>query len=259
MSETGSELAQQLSGSTSRRTSAFDIVQSMRGELAKALPSTLSVDTFLRLSLTELRQKPELTRCSAQSLLGALMTAARLGLEPGGPLGQFYLTPRHSRKDDGWVVVPIIGYQGMRDLAYRSGFVASLTSIVVREGDHFAQGANERRGKWFDWEPLDADSSRDITGVIALAEMTTGGRVFRHLDMAQVLARRDRGAAGDSGPWRTDREAMVAKTGIRALAPDLPKSATFAHALSVDEQVQTYRPGDAEGSGDSEALAVEAS
>lgn len=226
------------------RRTATDLVESMRGELAKALPKHLTIDSFLRLALTELRMNPQLGDCSQESLLGALMTAARLGLEPGGPLGQFYLTPRRL-KDQGKVVVPIVGYQGLRDLAYRSGVVRSVDSIIVREGDLYEEGANESRGHWFDWKPAAVGGSeRPVVGVIGVAELAEGGRVFRQLDMREVLGRKDRGAAGDRGPWSSDFEAMVRKTGIRALAPLLPKSTAFAIATRVDEQVQVYNPGD---------------
>lgn len=219
------------------------LVQSMQHEFAKALPSVMPVDTFMRLALNELRAKPDLLGCTPESMLGALMTSARLGLEPGGPLGQFYLTPR---KIEGRLsVVPIIGYKGLRDLALRSGKVSSIQSFLVREGDSFAYGSDEQRGFWHEWRPdPDGDEDRPWTGVLTIAQLTGGGKpVWRHLTRRQVLARKARGAAGDKGPWKSDEEAMVRKTGIRALVPDLPSSSVLAEANRVDEQVQVWRVG----------------
>lgn len=223
--------------------SVHALVQSMQGEFAKALPSVMPVDTFMRLALNELRAKPDLLQCSPESMLGALMTSARLGLEPGGPLGQFYLTPR--RIDGRWSVVPIIGYKGLRDLALRSGKVSSIQSFLIREGDSFAYGSDEVRGFWHEWRPdPDGDDERDWTGVLTIAQLTGGGKpVWRHLTHRQVMARKARGAAGSKGPWGTDEEAMVRKTGIRALVPDLPSSSVLAEANRVDEQVQVWRVG----------------
>lgn len=224
------------------RKTAAELVESMRGEIAKTLPRELSPDSFLRLALTELRLNPVLAQCSAESLLGALMTAARLGLEPGGPLGQFYLTPRRLR-DEGMAVVPIVGFQGLRDLAFRSGLVTDIDAILVRDGDSYREGADEARGHWFDWTPLEGGSSdRVVTGALGLASLVNGGRVFRYLDLDEINARKARGSAGDKGPWRTDYQAMVRKTAVRALAPLLPKSAGMAAAVRVDEQVQHYDP-----------------
>lgn len=224
-------------------TTVHALVKSMQGEFAKALPSVMPVDTFMRLALNELRAKPDLLGCTPESMLGALMTAARLGLEPGGPLGQFYLTPR--KIDGRQSVVPIIGYKGLRDLALRSGKVSSIQSFLVREGDSFAYGSDEQRGFWHEWRPLpDGDDDRPWTGVLTIAQLTGGGKpVWRHLTHRQVMARKARGAAGSKGPWGTDEEAMVRKTGIRALIPDLPSSSVLAEANRADEQVQVWRVG----------------
>lgn len=222
--------------------SVYALVQSMGGEFAKALPAHVPLETFLRLALNELRAKPDLLACSPESMLGALMTAARLGLEPGGPLGQFYLTPR--RLDGVWSIVPIIGYKGLRDLALRSGKVSSVQSFLIREGDSFAYGSDEVRGFWHEWRPQPDNEDADWTGVLTIAQLRDGGKpVWRHLTRKQVLARRDRGSAGSKGPWHTDTEAMVRKTGIRALIPDLPSSSVLAEANRVDETVQVWRIG----------------
>lgn len=222
--------------------SVYALVQSMGGEFAKALPAHVPLDTFLRLALNELRAKPDLLACSPESMLGALMTSARLGLEPGGPLGQFYLTAR--RIDGVWSIVPIIGYKGLRDLALRSGRVSSIQSFLIREGDSFSYGSDEVRGFWHEWRPQPDNEDAEWTGVLTIAQLRDGGKpVWRHLTRRQVLSRKARGSAGDKGPWKSDEEAMVRKTGIRALIPDLPSSSVLAEANRVDEQVQVWRVG----------------
>lgn len=236
-----------------RPVTVAGLVESMRGELARALPAHLTVDRFMRLALTELRQNPRLAECSAPSLLGALMTAAQLGLEPGGPLGQFYLTPR--RLKGAWAVVPIVGYQGLRDLAYRSGHVDSIQAEVIRQGDVFRRGADAERGFWFEWHPdEDGGEDRPLVGVLAIARIKGAGVVWRYLDKPTIDERRDRGSAGESGPWSSDYEAMARKTSLRELSKLLPKSTAVAVATTVDEQVQEWQPG-AQARG---ALAIDA-
>jgi len=242
------ELAQRVADAQDpRRATLTDLVERMRPEFAKVLPAHLPTDAFLRLTLTELRTNRLLLQCSPESLLGSLMTAARLGLEPGGPLGQMYLIPRRL-KDKGWTVVPMIGYAGLRDLAYRSGVVQDVSVQVIRSGDRYEEGANESRGLWFEWSPIrspfetDDEVERPIVGVFGVARLTTGGTIFRRLTLREVLERKDRGSAGDSGPWSTDFEAMVRKTGLRALASLLPKSAGLMLVEQVDEQPVEVRP-----------------
>ena len=224
------------------RATAFDLVKSMETEFAKALPKHVPVEQFMRTALTELRQTPDLQQCSAESLLGAFLTAARLGLEVGGPMGQFYLTPRKVKGVPS--VVPIVGYRGLMELARRSGRVGAIKAWVVYEGDVFREGANSERGPYFDFEPMPGDpEGRNITGVLAVARLAGGDVQHLHMTLNQVMERKARGAAGDSGPWRTDRDAMIRKTALRALAGELPQSSALDLARRVDEQVQTYTPG----------------
>ncbi|UXE05184.1 RecT-like DNA pairing protein [Arthrobacter phage Jamun] len=231
------------------RASAFDLMKSMEGEFAKALPAHVPVEQFMRTGLTELRQNPDLQRCTADSLLGAFLVAARLGVEVGGPLGQFYLTPRllkvkgGAQNEKAWQVVPIVGYKGLLELAQRSGRVGAVGAELVRKGDVFRMGYDSRLGgKLTQWEPADYLETREVVGVLAWAEVGNG-KQERFLPIEKVLERKGRGSAGDHGPWKTDFEAMVRKTGFRALTGDLPQSAALALARVADEEVQQYVPG----------------
>jgi recombination protein RecT len=230
------------------RATVFDLVSSMEAEFAKALPKQMPLETFMRVAVTELRQNPDLQACSSDSLLGALMTAARLGLEVGGPMGHFYLTPRNVKNkatgQPGKQVVPIIGYRGLVKLARNTGQVGAVKAWVVYEGDHFEEGANSERGPYFDFRKAPGGpAGRKEVGVIAVAKLAGGDVQHTYLTLDEVLDRKARGAAGDRGPWATDREAMIRKTGIRALASELPQSTALALARQIDEQVQSYIPG----------------
>ena len=248
MSTTSQEISQRRAASGGKPSSVFGALEQMKPQFARALPASVSVEQFMRLALNEVRSNPQLGTCTQESLMGALMVAARLNLEVGGPLGQFYLTVRHTGRGRERVatVVPIIGYQGLRDLAYRSGQVDSIQSVLIREGDTFRHGANEQRGRWFEYEPSEDDDAEDApwTGVLALARIKGGGVVWRRLTHKQVMARKAAGSAGDRGPWSQFEEAMAMKTGLRALSPDLPKSSALALAFRVDESPQEYRDGD---------------
>ena len=243
MSNTSQAIAARRNQQQGEGLTVRERVERMSGEFSKVLPASISAETFVRLALTELRKKPELQQCSEASLMGALMTSAALGLEPGGPLGQFHLTPKRLKGD--WQVVPIIGYKGLRDIALRSGTVDSIQSFVVREGDAFGFGANEQRGAWFEWQPLDIDSERPLMGVLTIARLHgTAAPVWRYLSKQQIDKRMNAGAAKGSGFWEKWPEEMARKTGVRAISSDLPTSSVLALATSVDETVQVWRSGD---------------
>ena len=87
----------------------FDVIQSGAKQFATALPKHINSDRFVRIAITTIRQNPKLAQCNQESLLGALMVSAQLGLEPG-VLGQCYLIP-YGRECQFQ-----IGYKGMIEL-----------------------------------------------------------------------------------------------------------------------------------------------
>ena len=108
-------------------------VKAMESGIKAALPSVLTPERFMRIVTTALSTTPELNKCTPQSFLGAMMTAAQLGLEPNTPLGQAYLIPyRNKGKLEAQFQ---LGYKGLIDLAYRSGEVELVQSQCVYEND----------------------------------------------------------------------------------------------------------------------------
>ena len=68
-------------------------IKSMEGEIKKALPSVITPERFTRMVLSAISVNPKLASCTPSSFLGAMMSAAQLGLEPNTPLGQAYILP----------------------------------------------------------------------------------------------------------------------------------------------------------------------
>jgi recombination protein RecT len=235
-----SELAQQMTGAApaqqQRGTTVADLIERQKGEIARALPNAMSPERFARLVLTEVRKTPRLAECTPASLLGAVMTAAQLGLEPGH-LQHAYLVPR--RNHDVWEVQFQLGYRGMVDLALRSGRTLRVDARVVREHDEFEYQYGTTA--FLRHRPVMADRGAPVW-VYAVAELRDGGTPFVVLDIAEVERRRARGGKdgkNDSPAWRNDWDAMAAKTALRALAPWLPQTPEFAAAQRLDDQVRT--------------------
>jgi len=205
----------------------------MRDQLAQALPRAMDPDRFLRVVLTELRRNPELTRCTLQSFLGALMTAAQLGLEPG-PLGHSYLLPFRNRSEGTTECQLILGYKGLIDLARRSGNVVNIVAREVCEADEFAfeYGLEEKLVHKPSWE----DDRGKPVAYYGVAHYKDGGHLIMVLSKADVDKFRKRSKASQSGPWVTDYDAMAKKTVIRRMATFMPLSVQAAIAVVEDEQ-----------------------
>jgi recombination protein RecT len=210
-------------------------------EIARALPRHVNPDRMSRIALTALRSTPKLAQCTPESFLGCIVQAAQLGLEVNTPLGHAYLIPFEDRRNNRVICQLIVGYQGMIDLARRSGLVKALYAYPVYEGDKFtwSLGLNPN----ITHEPsTDAGRERkQITHVYAVAKLEGGEPVFTVLTRSEVEKYRDRSRASKSGPWVTDYEAMALKTSIRRLFRWLPKSAEMATAAAFDEALETGR------------------
>lgn len=209
-----------------------DLVQAQQPAIEAQLAGAINSGAFVRAALSVIAQSPGLEQADPRTVLGGIMLAAQLKLEIGPALGHFYLTPR--KQGGKQICLPIIGYQGYIELAYRSGRIEKIETFLIREGDKFDHGANSERGRFFDWSPADYDEKRDWTGVVATAKLRGAGTVWAYLPKEKVLARRP--SYWENGPWKSNEEEMVRKTGVRALAPYLPKSTDLGRAIEADEQ-----------------------
>ena len=208
-----------------------ELVNRHKPEFALALADNIDVDKFARIALTAIRNNDKLQEANVSSLMGALMGAAQLGLEPHGPLEHCYLVPYKGE------VQLIIGYRGMETLAYRSGIVSSIVARVVREGDHFEFGFGTE--EYVSHRPA-AGVGGNVTHAYAIAKLVTGGTVPLVMFREDIERARGSSASGKgnkpSGPWATDYDQMARKTAIRALFKDLPASAETQLARGFDER-----------------------
>src|SRR5436190_12140398 len=95
---------------------AWTLLQEMKPAIAAVLPKHLTPERMAMIAFTAMRRTPKLMLCTKESIIGAIMTAAMLGLEPSGPLGHGALIPYGTECQ----FQPM--YQGLLDLARRSGF-----------------------------------------------------------------------------------------------------------------------------------------
>lgn len=214
------------------------LLERMGPEMAKALPRHVTPDRMARVTLTALRTTKDLAKCTPQSFLACVMTLAQLGLEPSNGLGFAYLIPRKNRKAGTTECTVIVGYQGMMELARRSGQIRSITAQAVYEGDdcEVTYGLTPTLRHVPNWT---ASRTREsIVGAYAVARVKdSDDPIFVYLTRREIEGYRARGAsgAGASTPWDTDYEAMAIKTAVRRLFRWLPKSVEMAVAAHVDD------------------------
>lgn len=210
-------------------------IKQMEGEIKKALPSVLTPERFTRITLSALSSNPKLQECTPQSFLGAMMTAAQLGVEPNTPLGQAYLIPF---KNHGVMETQFqLGYKGMIDLAYRSGEISTIQAHVVYANDRFSYsfGLNPT----LEHIPATADRG-EPTHVYAVFRTKDGGFGYDVMSMDDVRqhARKYSKSYGN-GPWQTNFEEMAKKTVLKRVLKYAPLKSDFVRQLSTDESIKT--------------------
>lgn len=211
-----------------------DYLKQMAPAMAQALPKHMDVDRLMRLTMTTIRTTPELKTADMGSLLGGVMQAAQLGLEPG-LLGQCYLLPFKNNKKGITEVQFIIGYKGMIDLARRSGHIQSIYAHAVYEKDDFEYelGLNPT----LKHTPTMESEKGQFIGAYAVAHFKDGGYQMEFMPKAEIETRRTSSPGGRSkySPWNNYYEEMAKKTVIRHMWKYLPISVEVQQQVAHDE------------------------
>ena len=211
-----------------------DYLKQMAPAMAQALPKHMDVDRVMRLAMTTIRTTPALRDADVSSLLGAVMQAAQLGLEPG-LMGHCYLLPFKNNKKGITEVQFIIGYKGMIDLARRSGHIESIYSHAVYEKDYFEFELGLEQ-KLVHKPSMEGDRGQFI-GAYAVARFKDGGYQFEFMPKSEIEKRKGRSKAANSNysPWATDYEEMAKKTVVRHMWKYLPISVELQQQVAYDE------------------------
>ncbi len=212
-------------------------IKSMEGEIKKALPSVITPERFTRMTLSAISTNPKLAACTPASFLGAMMSAAQLGLEPNTPLGQAYLIPYKNRGVD--EVQFQLGYKGLIDLAYRSGEVELVQAHIVYENDTFEceYGLEPKLVH----KPADSDRGEPIK-VYAMFKTKSGGYGFEVMSMDDVRRHAEKySQAYKSGfsPWKSNFEEMAKKTVLKRVLKYAPLKSDFVKAVVQDETIKS--------------------
>ncbi|TWM79019.1 hypothetical protein CHCC14808_2348 [Bacillus licheniformis] len=219
----------------------LDVMMERKAAFEMALPKHLDADRLIRLAVTEFRKNPMLKECTPESLLGAVMQAAQVGLEPDA-LGSAYLVPYYNKNKDVKEVQLQIGYKGLIELVRRSGQVTSIVANEVYENDEFdfEYGINE---KLYHKPTMDADRGK-LKCFYAYARFKDGGHAFTVMSVEQINQIRDKFSKSQKngkhfGPWADHYESMAKKTVIKQLVKYMPISVEIQNQITRDETVHS--------------------
>ena len=203
-----------------------DYVNLYKNEIGRALPSVMTAERFSRIVTTALTTTPKLQQCSPASFIGAMLTAAGLGLEPNTPLGQAYLIPYKNQCQFQ------IGYKGLIELANRSGEIKNIEAHIVYENDEFdfEYGLDSRLRH----KPTQGEKGK-MQWVYAVYRLINGGYGFEVMSIDDVITHGKKYSKSYSnGPWQTDFEAMAKKTVLKKVLKYAPMKTDF---MTGDEHI----------------------
>lgn len=215
-------------------------VKKMEGEIKKALPSVITPERFTRITLSALSTNLKLQDTTPQSFLGAMMTAAQLGLEPNTPLGQAYLIPFYNGKEKRLECQFQLGYKGLIDLAYRSGQISVIQAHTVYENDEFEYELGlDPKLKHVPYKGVDKGDPICFYAVFKTKDGGYGFEVMSTEDVQEHAKKYSQSYNSSYSPWTTNFEEMAKKTVLKKALKYAPLKSDFVKQLTSDETVKT--------------------
>lgn len=225
-----------------KKNSLRDFLVRNKQSITEAIPSFMSTERLIGQLFTTINTNPALLDATPRSLIGALLYAGSLGLEPG-PLGLLYLIPFKNKNKQTVEVTVIPGYKGLVQLARRSGQVARINTGVVWEGDEFEfeVGPNAYLRHKPNPEREDFGAFKEVQWVYAYYSL-------KGIDGIELCVmsrnniewhRKKYSKAAQSGPWVDVWDQMSMKTALRKLLKLAPMATDTQSVIVMDELAET--------------------
>lgn len=210
----------------------------MKDQIQAALPAKIREmippDRMARIAITTLRTSEDLWKCTDISIIAGVILAAQHGLEID-MRGHAWLIPRKTKQGI-WEANFQIGYQGLLELARRSGQIYRIEARVVYEDDVFSYCYGTEPA--IEHVPSRAADPGPLTATYAtalLAHQVSQFEVVEARDV-EIIRSRARGSDGKNSPWNQWTEAMWKKTAAIQLCKWLPTSTEMQTLIALDEQ-----------------------
>ena len=217
------------------------IIRQMQSQFAKVLPKIITPERFCRVVLSAINKNPALVKAISDpdcqtSVIAAFMRCAEIGLEPDGRRAT--ITCYQNKKTGSYDVTMIPMYQGLSELAMRSGQISSIHADKVCENDDFTWDTGTIRHKINFREPRG-----NAYAYYCIIRFKDGSVKTETMSLDEVNAIRERSSGyqaavryGKTNPWITDPDEMGKKTVFRRCAKWLPLSPEQQKAFDYDNE-----------------------
>lgn len=176
-----------------------------------------------------------------RSVAVAGMNAAVTGVILGKGYNHAFLIPFYNTKRSVHECQLVWGYKGLVDLAYETGFLASIHADVVLEGEPTSRWVDEK-GPHFRHELPTMTVARDlgwskVRAAYCVWEATTGGGSVAVVEQAELSKLYRRGNV-----WHTHPLAMCRKTAVLRASKSWKLTGRLGMAVSLEDHAEAGKP-----------------
>lgn len=208
-------------------------------QIERALPKSMKpdADRLTRIAITAVRNNDKLALCSPLSIMGALMTCAQLGLDPGFG-GKAFLAPDWNSELGRHECTFLLGYHGAIELFYRHPNARRLAARPVKDNDFLDYKYGTEGRDYLEHKPAATDRGSAYAWY-AVAAYRDGGGGFEVLYREDVEYRRSFSPDPHGYMWTRFYDRMARKSAFRELFTWLPTSRDLELAMAHDGRVRT--------------------
>ena len=201
-------------------------IEKMAPQFKAALPAHVSVEKFVRVTLTAVQTNPQLLNADRRTLFAAATKAAQMGLLPDGREGAIVTFKDQAQ----WM--PMVA--GVMKLVRNSGEISTWSVQAVYENDQFdfCLGDDEH----IIHKPALSNRGK-LIAVYSIVTMKDGEKSREVMSVEDVDSIRKRSRSGNSGPWVTDFAEMAKKTVVRRHSKRLPLSTDIDGVVHEDDEL----------------------
>ena len=207
------------------------VLEKQKAKIAETCGKYLDPERLMRVAMATIYRTPKLQECDPWSIAGALMEAAQIGVEVGGPLDEAYLIPRKNKNSSSVQCCFQMGYKGLIKVAVDSGAASSIHAGVAHENDEFDYSFGIV--PHLHHKPALKDRGAPVAAWCA-GKLPSGEPFVDVMSVEDVERRRRCSMDPDSFMWKSWWDEAAVKTVIRHACKRLKGNPRLGDALEVD-------------------------
>lgn len=220
------------------------VLERYKPVIAKLLAGTgVSEETFLAWTANACRATPKLWECVPETVLGAALRCAQIGLAPNDGRNLCWLIPRKDKNLGGRLAAHFqLGYGGVLELARRAAPGVRFEGRIVYPNDVFDPGwSDDKPFRHVPYLARGKDRGGDARAWYVVATWPDGGRQVQIVDRDEVERRRAFSSAPDSDMWTRSYDSAALKTAVLAMGRWLPATPQLGRAQQLADGLHDVR------------------